>query len=80
MFTRNLMNEYLDHSARLFPDNIAIEEPGEGKISYRELNVLSSAVCNCLCKSGVGRGDRVGIYMHKSIDAIAAIMGILKLG
>jgi len=80
MFTRNLMNEYLDHSARLFPANIAIEEPGEGKISYRELNVLSSAVCNCLCKFGVGRGDRVGIYMHKSIDAIAAIMGILKLG
>ncbi len=27
-----------------------------------------------------GPGDRVGIYVHKSIDAVAAIFGILKAG
>lgn len=80
MIIRTLMHEYFSHSAELFPENIAIEEPGEGRISYRDLYVLSGALSNHLCRLGVGRGDRVGIYLHKSIDAIATILGILRVG
>src|SRR5262249_1478403 len=80
MFVGNLMHEYLESSVRLFPENIAVEEPGKGNITYRELDYLSNVLGNRLRGLGVGRGDRVGIYMHKSIDAIATIMGILKVG
>ena len=31
-------------------------------------------------QGGVRAGDRVGIYQHKSIDAVASIFGILKAG
>jgi len=77
---QTLMHDYLSHSAQLFPDNTAIEEPGKGKISYRDLDVLSSVLSAHFYRLGVRRGDRVGIYMHKSIDAIVSIMGILKTG
>jgi amino acid adenylation domain-containing protein len=74
------MHEYLDDSARIHPDRIAIEEPGKGNISYQDLKGLASHFSHLLRRLGVGRGDRVGIYLHKSIDAIAAIMGVLKVG
>src|SRR5688572_7073354 len=80
MIIRTLMHEYLDHSAQTFPNHVAIEEPGKGTISYRDLDVLSGALSSHLCKLGVGRGDRVGIYLHKSIDAVASICGILEAG
>lgn len=49
-------------------------------ISYRELGALSDAVRDRLVCLGVRPRDRVGIYMRKSIDAVAAIYGVLKAG
>jgi amino acid adenylation domain-containing protein len=80
MTNESLMHGYLKRSVRLFPDDVAIEEPGKGCITYRDLDVLSAGLARRLRDFGVGRGDRVGIYLHKSIDAIATIMAILKLG
>jgi amino acid adenylation domain-containing protein len=74
------MSEYLDRGSRNCPGNTAIEEPGKGAISYRDLDALSDFVRGRLLRLGVRRGDRVGIYMHKSIDAVASILGILKTG
>ena len=53
---------------------------GPGEITYRELDALSDRLRDRLRALGVRRGDRVGIYMRKSIDAVAAIFGILKAG
>src|SRR5262245_52031664 len=63
-----------------FPDRIAVIEPGYGTISYRELAALSDRLRDRLHAVGVRPGDRVGIYMRKSIDAVAAIYGVLKVG
>jgi amino acid adenylation domain-containing protein len=67
-------------AASEFPDSTAVVEPGEGSVSYRELANLSDRVRDRLHASGVRPGDRVGIYLHKSIDTVATIYGILKLG
>src|SRR4051812_1311169 len=75
-----LLTKYLENSVRQFPSHTAIEEPEEGSISYEELDGLASSVCERLRNLGVSRGDRVGIFMRKSIDAIASICGILKGG
>ena len=72
--------EFLEHSAGIDPDRIAIIEPGHGSITYGELNALSDQLRDRLYHLGVRRGDRVGIYLHKSIDSVAAIFGILKTG
>jgi amino acid adenylation domain-containing protein len=74
------MHEYLEYGVREFPDHTAIEEPGKGSITYFDLNALADLLSRHLRRLGVRRGDRVGIYLHKSIDAVASIMGILKTG
>jgi amino acid adenylation domain-containing protein len=81
--TRRL-DALLESSARRHPDRIAVEEPTDrqaiGRITYRELDALASDVAGRLQKLGVRPGDRVGIYMKKSIGAVVAIFGALKAG
>ncbi len=79
MDTRTL-HQLLDVSASRFPDNIAIEEAGRGTIGYGELAGLSDRVRDHLVQLGVRPGDRVGICMRKSADAVASIFGIMKAG
>jgi amino acid adenylation domain-containing protein len=67
-------------AARQYPDHVAVIEPGKGSISYRDLDAVSDRLRDRLRADGVGPGDRVGLCLHKSIDTVAAIYGILKLG
>ncbi len=67
-------------AARQYHDHIAVIEPGKGSISYRELAAVSDRVRDRLHANGVRSGDRVGICLHKSIDTVATIYGILKIG
>src|SRR2546421_9143753 len=78
-FTRAL-HQLLDVSASRFPDNVAVEEAGRGTIGYGELARLSDRVRDHLLQLGVQPGDRVGICMRKSCDAVASIFGIMKAG
>lgn len=71
----------MDESVRNRPFHPAvIEGDGSGRIDYRHLSVLSCRVRDRLFAMGVRRGDRVGVYLRKSIEAVAAILGILKAG
>ena len=67
-------------SAARRPHAVAVVEPGLGTVSYGELDVLSDRMRDRLSALGVGRGDRVGLFMKKSADSLAAILGILKVG
>jgi amino acid adenylation domain-containing protein len=78
--TPKALFEFLEHSAGIDPDQTAVIEPDQGSITYGELNALANQLRDRLCHLGVCRGDRVGIYLHKSIDSLAAILGILKTG
>lgn len=80
MDTQMTLHQYLGHSARRRPDHTAVEDPADGTITYRQLDALSDRVRDRLWYLGVRPADRVGIYMRKSIDAVAAIFGILKTG
>jgi amino acid adenylation domain-containing protein len=75
-----LIHDLLARSAARWPDHLAVEEDEGGAISYRALVDLSDQVQDRLSHLGVGPGDRVGVYLRKSIDAVAAIFGILKAG
>ena len=80
MMTIKALYELLDVSASRFPDNIAVEEAETGSMSYAELAGLSDRLRDRLRETGVGLGDRVGICVRKSGDAIASIFGIMKAG
>src|SRR3954454_19466290 len=74
------LHHLLDISASRFPDNVAIEESETESIRYTELAHLSDRLRDRLRGMGVGPGDRVGICMQKSGDAIASMFGIMKTG
>jgi amino acid adenylation domain-containing protein len=59
---------------------VAVVEPGQGQIAYGELDALADRLRDRLHAIGVQSGDRVGIYLRKSIDGVASIYGILKAG
>jgi len=74
------LHESFIASARQSPRAVAVAEPGRGSITYGELDALSDRMRDRLARLGVGRGDRVGIYLRKSIDSVATLLGALKSG
>jgi amino acid adenylation domain-containing protein len=74
------LHRYLDEAAPKRPEHIAVEEPGVGKITYRDLHELTERLRDRLVAMGVKPGDRVGLYMKKSVDAVASMFGVLKTG
>ncbi len=75
-----LVHQLLEHSAQVRPDWAAVEDEAGRTITYRELVTLSHRLRDRLHHLGVRPGDRVGIYLPKSIDAVAAIFGIFQTG
>src|SRR5207248_943416 len=73
-------HQLLDHSAQIRPHQLAVEDDESGTITYEDLGTLSDRVRDRLRFMGVHPGDRVGICLRKSIDAVAAIFGVLKAG
>jgi amino acid adenylation domain-containing protein len=80
MNNQKTLHQLLVLSAQKYPDRIAVEETDDGAITYHDLNQLSDRLRDRLIHLGVRPGDRVGIYLRKSIEAVASIFGILKAG
>ncbi len=74
------LHGYLDSTTQEYPNRTAVEDAAGGTITFRELSQLADRLRDRLVHLGVQPGDRVGIYMKKSIDAVASIFGILKSG
>jgi amino acid adenylation domain-containing protein len=74
------LHQLLDASVRARPEAVAVVDPDVGSVSYRELDALSDALRDRLQRVGVAPGDRIGLYLRKSIDAVAALQGALKAG
>lgn len=74
--------DLLAHSATTRPDAIAVEEGSSSALAltYSALDALSNRMRDYLVAAGVKRGDRVGIYTQKSVDAYAALLGAMKAG
>jgi amino acid adenylation domain-containing protein len=53
---------------------------GGRTLDYGELEAASNRVANVLADQGVRPGDRVGVLVPKSADAVIALYGIMKAG
>jgi amino acid adenylation domain-containing protein len=61
------------------PDRPAVRDE-QGTLSYRVLDALADAAASALAEVGVGRGDRVAIWLDKSAAAVVAMQGVLRAG
>lgn len=74
-----LLPHLLSNAASQSPEQIAVVA-GRESISYRELDRSSDRVAAVLAANGVVRGDRVGLFLPKSLGAIVGLYGIMKAG
>lgn len=74
-----ILKELLARSAAQTPEALAVSAP-DGKITYGELDRLANRLARTLAGLGVGKGDRVGIWLEKSVKTVAAMQAALRLG
>jgi amino acid adenylation domain-containing protein len=74
-----VLHGLLERSAATYPDHPAVVD-GARALSYKELDRRANQLANLLIQLGVKRGDRVGLYLDKSMEAVVGIYGILKAG
>lgn len=73
------LKQLLQCSVARVPDQIAVIDRGR-TLTYQELDTYSDQLAIHLQRQGIGQGDRVGIYLDKSLAAVVAICAILKTG
>jgi amino acid adenylation domain-containing protein len=73
------IHELFEEQVSRTPERIAIECRGE-QWTYRQLNMRSDKVAANLQSLGVTRDTLVAICMERSLQMVAAVLGVLKAG
>ena len=74
-----LIPHLIRDSARRLPAHIALEFKDE-RLTYAELDALMEKTARAVLAAGLGRGERVAIYLPKQIETVAAIFGASRAG
>ncbi|WP_281557479.1 AMP-binding protein [Thalassomonas sp. RHCl1] len=75
----HLIHQAFEQYARLNPDDIAVTHLGSS-ISYGQLNQKAELLAKKLMTLGVKPGDKVGLFLTRSIAMVVGILAVLKLG
>jgi amino acid adenylation domain-containing protein len=74
------LSQLLDEAAARRPEHAAVEDEHGRTISYAALARGADRLAARLARWGVSRGDRVGLWLPKSLEAVTAIHGVLQSG
>jgi non-ribosomal peptide synthetase component F len=84
------LHEVIEIQAADSPQAVACMQPGESEnggsenndrqITYGELNSRANQLARALRKRGAGPGQRVGIFVERSIEMMVGLLGIQKSG
>jgi amino acid adenylation domain-containing protein len=66
--------------ARRTPYATAVEHGPGTALTYGELDERSDRVATVLAGRGAGPGDRVGLYFGRGVEAVVALLAVLKCG
>lgn len=75
----NLLHQVLENTADQAPGDTAVVAEGR-ELTYQQLENRANRLARLLLGVGVRPGDRVGIYLAKSIESVVAVYGVLKAG
>ncbi len=73
------LERLVSESAERHPDRAAIKDAHE-ELTYGQLDALAQRTARALDEVGVRRGDRVAVWLNKSVQAVAVMQGALRLG
>jgi amino acid adenylation domain-containing protein len=76
---RYLLHDGLEAVAAADPDRIAAVANGR-MMTYGELDGRANQLARLLLDAGTSKGDRVGLYVAKSLEALVGVYGALKAG
>ncbi len=76
---RFLLTDALRDWAEKTPDQPAVRFSGQS-LTYAELEARTNSAARLLIDQGVQRGDRVGIFMNKSLESAVSLYAIMKAG
>jgi amino acid adenylation domain-containing protein/non-ribosomal peptide synthase protein (TIGR01720 family) len=71
--------ELVRDRAALVPDATALVF-GADRLTYAQLRRASDGLAAHLRGRGIGAGDLVGVHLHRSLDMVVALLGILGAG
>ncbi|MFK0101863.1 amino acid adenylation domain-containing protein [Streptomyces sp. NPDC091040] len=73
------LHELFERQARRTPASTALVF-GERRVDYAELEERANRLGHHLVRSGVRRGDVVGVHLERGIDMVVALLAVLKAG
>lgn len=79
MFNANTLSDIFLAQVNKTPDNIALKF-NDIELSYKQLNERSNQIANYLIDKGVKPGTLIPICVHRPLDTVIGIWGILKAG
>lgn len=74
-----LLNEFLEHSAEIYPNKIAIICQ-DRQDTFSQIDNAANSLGNALIEIGLSRQDRAAIYLDNSVESVVSLFGILKAG
>jgi long-chain acyl-CoA synthetase len=74
-----LVQQFLERSAERYPDKTALI-CGDQRLTYAQIEEHANRLAHALIDGGVQRGDRVGVYLPNSVEAVVAVFAALKAG
>lgn len=72
--------DLIHNAARRWPDQPAVESAEGCPVTYREFAARVDGLAQWLAAAGVGRRDRVGIRLPRSVTELALIFAVNQLG
>lgn len=76
---RKTVTQIFEEQVALNPDGVAVTY-GSQTLTYTELNARANQLARHLRERGVGKGIIVGLMFERSLEMIAAIIGVIKAG
>ena len=73
------LHDLLRNSVQRDPGKVAIVD-GASEYTYEDLDHQSNSLGAALVEAGVKKGDRVGVYLEKSWEAIVAMLAASRVG
>ncbi len=78
-YPADCIHSMIEKQTNLTPDSVAIIFDKDRQ-TYRELNARANQIAHLLQRHGVGAESFVGIYLKRTPEMLAGILGVLKAG